>query len=119
MVIAMLLFSCSSTTAPGLSEEIELVFGQTEQINGENIAVKFVAVNEDSRCPLETECFWAGNAEIVLQIFSHLQSINTTVEPKEIDYNGYNVKLISVLPIPGIDRQIPDEDYVIRLVISK
>ena len=118
-IITILLWSCSSSTGPGLGEEIDLRFGQTRQISGENLSVKFVSVEEDSRCPIGAECIWEGNAEILLQIFLQTFSLNTSLEPKEINIEGYHIDLLSVSPVPREDLIIQEEDYVIRLVITR
>ena len=33
-----------------------------------NLQIRFIGVPEDSRCPLDVECVWAGNAKIVLGV---------------------------------------------------
>jgi hypothetical protein len=45
--------------------------------------------------------------------------LNTTVEPREDDYRGYEVKLVNLSPYPKKDAPIRRKDYVATLVISR
>ena len=45
-----------------LGEQFTLPIGQTVDIVGQNLSIKFDAVIGDSRCPVGAECVWAGEA---------------------------------------------------------
>jgi len=56
------------SSPPKLGEEFELAVHQTAQISAEKISVTFQEVLEDSRCPVDVTCIWAGLAEVSLQV---------------------------------------------------
>jgi hypothetical protein len=123
--LSVLILSCKQTTAPtgpNIGEEFDLQYGQTVQIQNKNFTINFKAVAEDSRCPTNVCCKWEGNAKIILHVLQQDTSLNTTLEPKTITFEGENeihltVRLISVSPYPITDEQIKLEDYRIRLVV--
>ncbi len=118
-VLLLLPIACSETTDPELGEVFDLAFGQSTQIHNENLSIKFLEVAEDSRCPTSVECVWEGNAGILLLISQDTVSLNTTLEPKEIDIGSYVIELISVSPYPETTEPINKEDYTIELVVTK
>src|SRR5690554_6743820 len=48
---------------------IKVPDGQTVVISG--ISIKFVEVLEDSRCPTDVECIWAGRARVKVSVSSN------------------------------------------------
>ena len=118
-ILMLVLFSCLESTDPRLGDEFELAFSQTSQIDNENIVIKFVGVSEDSRCPTNVNCIWAGNAKILLEIFQDTLSINTALEPKNIEVNGYQIELKSVSPYPNGIEAVNIDDYSIGIVVTK
>lgn len=83
--------------------------------------MKFVNVLEDSRCPTEVECFWTGQARIVVEIAA------TGGDPVSVEFNtnpapgqtiatatvsDYTIELLSLEPYPEtIEQSIPLGDY--------
>ena len=120
--IFLILFFCSKSTDsfdPNLGEEFFLKYGETKQIQGENLSLKFLNIGDDSRCPLGTVCRWEGNFEIILKIFDQDFSVNTNLDPKVIYYNNFNIRLVSASPYPESNKIINKEDYTIQLVVTK
>ena len=48
--------------------QIALKLGITETIQLDGISVSFLEVIEDSRCPRNVECMWAGEAKVKISI---------------------------------------------------
>lgn len=115
--------ACSDGTSPNLGDEIELDYGQLKILTGKDFSAKFEAVAEDSRCPIGVDCFWAGNAKILLRVsstgLSEVYSLNTTLEPKQIEINGYVLELVSVTPDPVWGNEMTYEDYSITISITQ
>jgi hypothetical protein len=119
---AFFLIHCNTSKSPinpTLGNEFELNFGQSETIQNYLITIKFKNVIEDSRCPEGAVCVWEGNAKIDIEISQNNFILNTALEPKEIEYNGLKVQLISVYPYPKLNEQIEIEDYKIKLIVDK
>jgi hypothetical protein len=107
-----------------LGQEFEIRIGQQVSIKREGLQVSFTTVAEDSRCPEGVKCIWAGNGKIVLRLSkarkrASLIRLNTTLDPKQDDYRGYDVKLVSLSPYPKKDTPIKRKEYVATLVVSR
>ena len=112
---------------PGLGREFKLRARQQVTLKREGLRIRFVAVTEDSRCPANVNCVWAGNAAVRLEISVHGRkteslTLNTSGGPSsgsEAPYQGYKVKLIDLKPYPRSDNRIPATSYIATLLITK
>ena len=115
--------SCSDATSPNLGDEIDLDFGQLTTLSGRDFSVKFEGVVGDSRCPTGAVYVWEGNAEILLKATSgaleETYSLSTTLEPKQIEHDGYLLELISVSPYPDMDEELTEDDYSIIVSVTR
>ena len=109
-----------------LGREFEIRAGQRTTVKGTRLQIRFAAVENDSRCPSDVTCVWAGNAAVQLQLGSGKRSktvtLNTSNSPSfvgEVEYQGYKVKLIGLSPYPRSDRKIAKRDYRATLLVSK
>ena len=97
--------------------------------------LKFILrdITEDSRCPAEAHCVWAGRVKALFWIElpnepdepvepGHHVEIVYTAGRKSIErIDNYILEILEVKPLPGLGRQIPDGDYRIsaRVVRAK
>ena len=109
-----------------LGREFNLKVGERVTIKGTKLRIRFVAVENDSRCPSDVTCVWAGNAAVRLELgsgrSSKMVTLNTSNSPSfvgEIEYQGYKVKLVGVSPYPRSDKKIAKRDYRATLLVSK
>ncbi len=109
-----------------LGEQFDLKFGQTITIDPDNIKVKFIDVTEDSRCPSDVVCIWAGQVSVLINVKNNGNDVgdvkltlgqNKEDTVKNID--GYYLKLIEVKPYPISTKKIEKSDYIITLIVSK
>ena len=116
---------------PVLEEPFKLMVNQNAYIKSENLLITFVGVPEDSRCPSDVVCIWAGQTTIELRIekpskdIAFFTTLNITKGGEQnssasfADYGGnnYTIKLLSVEPYP----QTADtkRNYEITLSVSK
>jgi hypothetical protein len=114
-----LLVACSNSTSPKLGEEIEINYGQCVSFQDNHLTIKFVAVEEDSRCPEGAVCVWEGNGRVAIEVSKTAFVLNTSLEPKEIEYKGYKIRLTSLLPYPKLNKQVNTEDYSIKIIVIK
>src|SRR5687768_17789148 len=47
-----------------VDRDFDLKPGRTARVDGTAITVSFVGVPEDSRCPTDVQCVWAGNGAV-------------------------------------------------------
>ena len=123
LVIIVLAAACHRVTnsgGPVLSEKFTVKFGQQVLIRSEGLTVKLDSVTNDSRCPKNAECFWAGNARIVLEVNGKTNlALNTYLDPKEGDFRNYHFKLLDLKPYPEMTGQIKLNDYEADLIVTK
>jgi hypothetical protein len=131
--IVLLIMSCpgqDSNQASNRAQQVsldrvfELKVGQEAIIKAERLKAKFVSVLEDSRCPKGVQCIQAGKGRISLQLTSGNNKpqnveLSTDEAEQQLDFNGYQVKLISLNPYPKMERVLKPADYVLSLNISK
>ena len=111
-----------SPTEIRLDQEFELAPGGTARIAGTNQTVTFESVSQDSRCPANVTCVWAGNAEIRLKVRAADRdssiALNTTVEPHAAAVGGLRVELKALAPEQRAGSPIPSGAYRARLVVT-
>src|SRR5688500_5686444 len=69
LLTPLLIVGCDTilTSEHPYGEEFDLPYGKTALVGGEAL-VRFIGVVNDSRCPVDVDCVWEGNAEIELEI---------------------------------------------------
>ena len=110
LLLALVLVACKSAPAdPPLPTDITLKTGDQRAIRG--LTVTFVGVKEDSRCPDNARCVWAGNAAVELRIEGGADSVamtlNSGIEPKAIGVRDLRFTIASLLPTPVIGAPAP------------
>jgi hypothetical protein len=113
--------------APRLGREFKLRARHQVTLPREGLRIKFISVKEDSRCPADVKCVWAGNAAVRLEVStrgrgSRTLTLNTNNSSSSVDenqYRGYKLKLVELSPYPRSDRKIAPGDYVATLLVSK
>jgi hypothetical protein len=124
MALIWLIPASAGPTRASVDKEFSLGIGQSVSIDGEKLIVKFKAVLEDSRCPINALCAWAGNGKVefeVLDIDGQNKTIilNTEDEPRLVSLKGHKLKLVSLNP-PRIDGvSISPGDYLVALSVEK
>ena len=108
-----------------IGQEFSVKVGQQIMI-GDNLRVKFVAVPEDSRCPSDVTCVWAGNAVVTIELTegqcTTTLRLNTHQGPQSSEnakVGPYRVKLAKLDPYPRSTQKISAGDYTATLVVSK
>lgn len=105
-------------------ETLKVSVGRQVADAGRRLRIAFVAVREDSRCPVDVQCIQAGNARIRLRL-NHARErtrvieLNTDAEPREVTYANYTIKLMNLAPRPVADRPTRPRAYVATLALSK
>jgi len=122
--ISFVIAACSSN-AVSLGQEFSLRIGESANIRGEELQVRFLEVTEDSRCPTGVVCIWEGRVsglvEITYQESLHrveLTEPGLTSWPPEYPFKEYMIAY-HVEPYPQAGAEITAEDYRLFLRISK
>ena len=115
----------SATPEASLSTPFTLVLSETIQVNtndASGLNISFIAVENDSRCPIGAQCVWAGEATVQLNISSTTmleQKISLKTNNQPVEFDGYLVTLIDLSPVPTMDEETNSNDYRATLSVSK
>ena len=109
----------------GLGESFSLAVGQSALIDGEDLAIKFIDVVADSRCPSDVVCIWQGEVACLVEVTysdTDQQMVLTypglTQEPSESQFGSYQFTF-SVEPYPEAGKEIGKSEYRLNLLITK
>jgi hypothetical protein len=114
--------SSDSPPAPlELAVEGSLRAGASTGVKGESIQVTFVEVTEDSRCPKDTTCAWAGEVKTTLaaRIGSEPVVQREVLEGRSMIVEPYRITVTRVLPDPLSTQKTAPGDYRISLIVVK
>ena len=135
IVLVMAVAACATPSQPGGSgspatavqvgtnRDFEISVGQEAHVQGTPIVVRFQSVSNDSRCPSDVQCVWAGNAVVGLVLSqgdgpSTEASLNTTLDPQSTKFAGHTIKLVGLKPAPKSGKPISSGAYVATLAVN-
>ncbi len=111
-----------------VGREFDVKVGRVVTLDGGSLRVRLVRVASDSRCPVDVDCVWAGNAELLFEVGARgwrkraTLRLNTNASPErpgEGRYGRYTLKLVGLAPQPRSTRKIPAGRYTATLLVSK
>jgi len=114
----------SASDVVNIDRDFDLKAGQTVRVDGTGLTVSFVGVSEDSRCPTDVVCVWAGNGAVSLFItddtgVKNTVVLNTTISPRSVRSLAYEISLTGLRPAPRQASPIPLADYVATLRVTR
>jgi len=128
ITILISLAACGSAPAKvyaDLGEEFSLSIGQTAAIRGQDLQITFEDVVEDSRCPSNVTCIWAGRDSSIMKIVqasSQYRMVLTepglTDEYTTVTYREYQLSF-QLRPYPTAGQSIQRDAYRLQLIVSK
>ncbi len=135
LVGLLLLAGCSKTLPDdiaynaNLGEEFRLKPGEIALIEPEGISVRFLNVTQDSRCPKDVQCIWAGQVSALVGVEENgasLGEFELTLGPgggelAKRGFDGYSIRVLSVeLPYDRTAGQKVDvTDYLGTFIASR
>jgi len=147
LIVVGVSFNCAGNPAQPtplpLGELFELRAGAATRIG--DLAVTFLKVNSDSRCPKDALCVWAGEGLVTILLSqAPLPPLSVTVltggmragtcvgesnrgecvlttspNGSTASHAAYTVRLVQLAPYPSSAASIRPEDYVATLVVSR
>jgi len=126
LLLAITLAACASAGAPAsrvasFDQEIQLAPGEQVVFGQQALQVEFVRVVEDSRCPTDLTCVWAGEVKVQLSIrigaAAAVQQEITAGQPTTVD--GFRVDVVQVQPERISTREIAPEEYRVTLKVQQ
>lgn len=125
LLFAALLASCSSDNeaAIPLDQPFKVGYAEQRSVDRDALALTFSAVTEDSRCPSDVQCVWAGQATVTLLATadgSNSQELTLTIPtPDTASFAGYSIQLLSLDPYPVAEQPTEAALYEATLVVSQ
>ena len=120
--------ACADPQLAGLTtqaDQFDLALGQSVDAGRDNLFVTFHEVLEDSRCPQDVVCVWAGRARVVVGVDSGAGDQRYTLtlgeqqaeDTNRITLDGLVLMLLDVRPYPLSSQGTDPESYEITLGI--
>ena len=127
-ILILPLAACGSTPTevyadPG--EEFSLSIGQSAALKGQALRITFEDVIEDSRCPSDVTCIWAGRVSCIIKLVDGsspyrmvLTESGLTDQYTRETYRKYQLAF-QVRPYPEAGQSIRRDEYRLQLIVSK
>lgn len=125
LLLTVTLVACQSTSAPApqaasLNQEIQLAPGEQAAYQQQGLSVEFVRVVDDSRCPSDVTCVWAG--EVKVQLSTRVNSAEAVQHEitagQQATVGELRLAVVKVQPDPISTRQISPEEYRVTLKVE-
>lgn len=124
LLVALAAGGAAAQTAR-VGREFKVKVGQVVTLDGGKLRLKFARVAEDSRCPVDVDCVWAGSAAVLVEVGGkgwrgkRTLTLNTNTGEAEAGYGRYTVRLEALSPQPRSDRKISQGQYTAALLVTK
>ncbi len=114
----------AAMTMAAKPETVTVRVGHHKTAAHSGITIKFISVVEDSRCPTDAQCVWAGNAKIEVLISDKMGGskkmvMNTGMGPAGDQYNGWAINLTSLSPVRKTNDKKGKIDYKATFTITR
>jgi|SRR5688572_910056 hypothetical protein len=115
ILFCLVLPGCAATPPAQIADlgvEFTMAPGETVALKGTGIKVRFVAVTQDSRCPKDTTCIWAGEVKAQIDILKISQTWQVELPSGgNTAIDDHRVTLLRVEPQPTSTARIAPQDY--------
>jgi hypothetical protein len=124
LILTLIFGGAAVSTANAQSaQQVSVRIHNQKSVMRDKLRIKFIAV-EDSRCPRDANCVWAGNAKVTIRVTnrrgqSKTFDLNTNLQGKSARFDGYEIKLGSVSPYPRSDIRINRNGYTASFTVTK
>lgn len=120
----------TNTPAARPTVPFTIAFGETVRLGDANTSIRFEALIQDGRCPVNGACLWEGVAEVQFALAAEggeetdfILSIPGLVETPYTDnafveQAGFRFKLLQLEPYPTDDSTAQPDAYQARLVFE-
>jgi hypothetical protein len=109
-----------------LGLETEVDFGVEYLVEGTPYRIVFTAIEEDSRCPIDVTCIWAGQTRAIVEARNENGSVTPLglTVPNGGEVTGvidqtYQIRIIDVLPEPRSTVELEPADYRFVVVVER
>ncbi|MGB5942697.1 MAG: hypothetical protein WBG71_07425 [Leeuwenhoekiella sp.] len=117
----------TAVTEPVIPPQIVIPFSTETPLKMRDYTIQLKKVI-DSRCPTGTDCIWAGEVKVVVDIlkngkFVEEKTVNLSSRSKDLltllHTDGFDIIGHSVKPYPSVKEKIAQKDYKLNIIISE
>ena len=106
-----------------VGQTFELRPGQTARVGNDGLLVGFRGVASDSRCAVDVQCVWAGDAELRIPVTASRTewtslALHTGIEPRSATFRNYRITVVDLKPAPRSTQRIDNSNYVVTLRVE-
>lgn len=122
LFLLMVAAKCEKGPTFELDQSFELKPGNAVDCNcKDKLNIQFASIKEDSRCPKNVNCVWAG--QVITTLSVNGESVELTLGGKDKGksthaVNGHTIQLQKVSPYPEGSQKIEAADYVVELIVK-
>jgi hypothetical protein len=122
-LILTLIFGGVLTARAQSAQQVSVRVKTQKSVMRDRLRIRFVAV-EDSRCPADANCVWAGTAKVTIRVSnsrgkSQTFELNTNPQGKSARFDGYEITLGEVTPYPRSNIRINPNGYTAKFAVRK
>ena len=122
LLLVVLVFGLGNVLFAQNTKEINLSSNKQTVDSASKFKFKLIAV-EDSRCPADVNCVWAGNAKIKISLAkgksaAKMFELNSGLEPRSIVFEGYEIMIKDISPTKKSNDPNPVK-YSVKLILTK
>ncbi|MDP9203205.1 MAG: hypothetical protein M3P26_14915 [Gemmatimonadota bacterium] len=112
----------AAVVEPGTS--FTLAPGQTAAVNGTDTRITFKQVREDSRCPVDVTCVWAGDAKVEIVIARNgaanvTRIVSITPPNNEVQVGNVKIRFVGLSPVPRQADASAPRNYLAEFVAEQ
>jgi len=117
--------SCATVDTAIVAEPgatFSLPVGATAAVSGNSARITFNRVTNDSRCPIDVVCVWAGDAPIQLTIArdgsTETRTLSMIAPNNEVVVGDLRIRFVGLTPAPKQAEPPASRAYVAQLVVT-
>lgn len=120
--IFVVVFAFAGAAIAQTPQNISVGINKQVRASRSKLTIRVTAI-DDSRCPRDAQCIWAGNAKVSIKITNRkgtslTTDLNTGMGDKSIKFDGYEIVLSDVTPYPASNVRINGNARVAKFAIT-
>jgi hypothetical protein len=107
---------------PGVS--FTLAPGQAATVRRADARITFREVREDSRCPVDVQCVWAGDAKIDVTVAragspTETKTLSITPPDNEVQIGNLKIRFVGLAPVPRQGDGNSPRNYLAEFIVEQ
>jgi len=118
-------FGCGGySTSPETSFPVTLTMQPGQLSTAGDLAITFIGVSNDSRCPAAAICITSGEATLQFSFYANSRSANNALQvydaaKRRTVYEGFSIEVQTLAPYPITFNSIKADDYRVTVKVDR